>query len=156
MATFDDLEVAGDEAAEPRCVLLDTNVLLDYVDRNRPEHATARGLIHLLLGGNFLIFACAHSFKDMYYILQRAHHSEEIARRLVRGLLECVPMTPLDLTNDILVRSVASDEPDFEDGLVRSTAETVHIGCIVTRDAKAFTGSSVPVLSPQELLASLQ
>ena len=50
----------------------------------------------------------------------------------------------LDLTERDARRAIDSDEPDYEDGLVRAVAEESGIDCIVTPDAAAFHASPVP------------
>ena len=146
---------AGGEPLEPRRALLDTNVLLDYLDARRAEHDTARRLVHALLAADAAPVAPASSYKDVYYVLRRSLGSEPAARELVRGLIECVPVTPIDLRGSDLVPGIASDEPDFEDALVRRLAERERLVAIVTRDASAFRSSFVPVFDPLEFLALL-
>ena len=144
-----------DELLEPRRVLLDTNVLLDYLDARRGEHETARRLVHAILAREGAPVAPASSYKDVYYILRRSLGSEQDARRLVRGLIECVPIATVSLRATDLAPAIAGDEPDFEDAIVRQLAERERVVAIVTRDAAAFRGSFVPVFSPAELLALL-
>lgn len=145
-----------DELLEPRRVLLDTNVLLDYLDARRDEHATARELMHALLSAGAAPVAPASSYKDVYYVLRRSLKSEPAARELVRGLVECVPVTPISLRGSDLAPAIVSDEPDFEDALVRRLAERNRLVAIVTRDASAFASSFVPVFSPRALLELLR
>lgn len=144
------------ELHEPLRVLLDTNILLDYLDARREEHETARQLVHAILAREGTPVAPASSYKDVYYILRRSLGSEQDARRLVRGLIECVPIATVDLRATDLAPAIADDEPDFEDALMRQLAERERVVAIVTRDAAAFRGSFVPVFSPVELLALLE
>lgn len=146
----------GEALLEPRRVLLDTNVLLDYLDARRSEHETARSLARAILSHGGSPVAPASSYKDVYYILQRSLGSERDARALVKGLVECVPITPIDLHGTDLAPAAASDEPDFEDGLVRRLAERERVVAIVTRDASAFRSSFVPVFDPREFLGLLE
>ena len=140
---------------EPRRVLLDTNILLDYLDARRAEHTLVRELVHAALGAGMALAAAASSYKDMYYILRRSLKDEVGARRLIRGLIECVPITAIDLRATDLAPAIAGDEPDFEDGLVRQVAERERLVAIVTRDAAAFVGSPVPSFDPHEFLELL-
>lgn len=140
---------------EPRRVLLDTNILLDYLDARRAEHVTARELVHAALETGMALAAAASSYKDMYYILRRSLKDEVGARGLIRGLVECVPITAVDLRATDLAPAIASDEPDFEDGLVRQVAERENLVAIVTRDATAFASSPVPSFDPHEFLELL-
>lgn len=146
----------GDVLLEPRRVLLDANILLDYLDARRSEHKTARGLVRAILSHDGSPVAPASSYKDVYYILRRSLGSESDARALVRGLVECVPISPIDLRGSDLAPAAASDEPDFEDGLVRRLAERERLVAIVTRDASALRSSFVPVFDPQEFLGLLE
>ncbi len=145
----------GEALLEPRRVLLDTNVLLDYLDARRSEHETARSLVRAILLHGGSPVAPASSYKDVYYILRRSLGSESDARALVKGLVECIPITPIDLRGTDLAPAAASNEPDFEDGLVRRLAERERLTAIVTRDASAFRSSFVPVFDPREFLGLL-
>ena len=146
----------GEALLEPRRVLLDTNVLLDYLDARRSEHETARSLVRAILLHGGSPVAPASSYKDVYYILRRSLGSESDARALVKGLVECIPITPIDLRGTDLAPAAASKEPDFEDGLVRRLAERERLTAIVTRDASAFRSSFVPVFDPREFLGLLE
>lgn len=145
----------GDALLEPRRVLLDTNVLLDYLDARRSEHETARSLVRAILLHGGSPVAPASSYKDVYYILRRSLGSESDARALVKGLVECIPITPIDLRGTDLAPAAASNESDFEDGLVRRLAERERLTAIVTRDASAFRSSFVPAFDPREFLGLL-
>ena len=46
-----------------------------------------------------------------------------------------------------------SDEPDFEDGLVRACAENARVDFIVTRDVTAFARSKVRSIAPADYVA---
>ena len=49
-------------------------------------------------------------------------------------------------------RSLKSNEPDFEDGLVRACAELNGADFIITRDEDAFVGSKVKSVTAKEFL----
>ena len=46
-----------------------------------------------------------------------------------------------------------SDEPDFEDALVRACAENARVDFIVTRDVTAFARSKVRSIAPADYVA---
>ena len=127
----------------------------DYLDARRAEHDTARRLVHALISGTAAPAAPASSYKDVYYILRRSLGSEPDARGALARPHRCVPIAPVDLRGSDLAPSIVSDEPDFEDALVRRLAEREGLVAIVTRDASAFRGSHVPVFDPREFLALL-
>ena len=126
----------------PRVLLLDTNVIIDALAPGRPEGAAARSLIAEALGRDDVELAVlASSLKDFYFIYERHYGSEPEARRQVRLLRTLA--TLVDLTGGVVDRALGSDEPDFEDGLVRAAAEGIGADLIVSRDAAAFAGSPV-------------
>jgi predicted nucleic acid-binding protein len=140
---------------QPYRVLVDTNYLLDYIDSARKEHQLAVDLMHRMQEREVYPFAAASSYKDVYYILNRILKDEAEARWLVFGLIDCVPIGAVDLKMEYLPRAISSDEPDFEDGLIRSVAEQEKATAIITRDKKAFEDSYIPSFSPAEFMALL-
>ena len=148
------METSGGAARSYR-VLVDTNYLLDYIDSGRGEHQVAVDLMHKMQEHEVYPVAAASSYKDVYYILNRILRDEAKARWLVFGLIDCVPIGAVDLKMEYLTRAISSDEPDFEDGLIRSIAEQEKVTAIITRDKKAFEGSYVPSFSPAEFMALL-
>ena len=51
--------------------------------------------------------------------------------------------------------SYRSDEPDFEDGLIRAVAEDNDADVIVTRDVETFLHSSVRLMDAEQCRALL-
>ena len=88
--------------------------------------------------------------KDVYFIVERHYGSERDARHAVELLYACT--TPVELSNAFIQAALASDEPDFEDGLIRAVAESSAVDAIVTRDKPAFVHSPIPSLGPAEAL----
>ena len=130
-------------------ILLETNILLDSVIPNRPQHDEALALLKWCNGSGDYGFAAATSFNDAYYVLCRAY-DETIAREALENLLGLVAVAPVSLEE--CDRSLKSNEPDFEDGLVRACAELNGADFIVTRDRDAFVGSKVKSVTAKEFL----
>lgn len=130
-------------------ILLDTNILLDSVIPNRPQHDEALALLKWCNGSGDYGFAAATSFNDAYYILCRAY-SEAIAREALENLLGLVAVAPVSAEE--CDRSLRSNEPDFEGGLVRACAELNGADFIITRDEDAFVGSKVKSVTAKEFL----
>ena len=133
-------------------ILLDTNILLDSVIPNRPQHDEALALLRWCNGSGDYGFAAATSFNDAYYILCRAY-SEAIAREALENLLGLVAVAPVSAEE--CDRSLWSNEPDFEDGLVRACAELNGADFIITRDEDAFVGSKVKSVTAKEFLLTV-
>lgn len=130
-------------------ILLDTNILLDSIIPNRPQHDEALALLKWCNGSGDYGFAAATSFNDAYYVLCRAY-SEAIAREALENLLILVAVAPVSAEE--CDRSLRSNEPDFEDGLIRACAELNGADFIVTRDRDAFAGGKVRSVTAKEFL----
>ena len=130
-------------------ILLDTNILLDSIIPNRPQHDEALALLKWCNGSGDHGFAAATSFNDAYYILCRAY-SEAIAREAHENLLGLVAVAPVSAEE--CDRSLRSNEPDFEDGLIRACAELNGADFIITRDKDAFVSSKVKSVTAKEFL----
>jgi predicted nucleic acid-binding protein len=132
--------------------VLDTNVVLDFLDSGRPMHQTVVNLLRALVAVDADLCLAATSLKDVYYILTKVT-DEPTARRAVAALTQTMTVMTIDtVTCDA---ALSNGEPDFEDGLVRACAEAYAADWIVTRDQAAFTGATVPRTDPATLLAAL-
>lgn len=134
-----------------RRLLLDTNAILDYCDTARAEHGVACRFIQHAVERATPLLVTVGSLKDAYYVLRRLYASEPLARQVVGRLIEG-PLTVIDLKAPYARAALDSDEPDFEDGLVRAAAEAEGVFAIITRDACAFKGSAVPAMSAARYL----
>ncbi|WP_418243533.1 type II toxin-antitoxin system VapC family toxin [Ellagibacter isourolithinifaciens] len=132
----------------------DTNVLLDLVIPARPQHGFAAELFREIaarVDGRALLLAS--SLKDVYYIFNRHYGDEQTARKVIsqmRASFEVVELT-LCVVDDAL----CSNEPDYEDALVRAAAENVRCDYIVSRDEKAFRASCCKRVDARQALALL-
>ena len=130
-------------------LLLDTNILLDSIIPNRPQHEEALALLKWCNGSGDYGIAAATSFNDAYYVLCRAY-DEAIAREALENLLGLVAVAPVSAEE--CDRSLRSNEPDFEDGLVRACAELNGADFIITRDKNAFAGGRIKCVTAKEFL----
>lgn len=90
------------------------------------------------------------SLKDVYYVLAKKK-GKAAARTAVKYLMDLVVVAPITFEDcDI---SLNSNEPDFEDGLIRACAELNGADIILTRDKAAFQKSFVRSMTCAEYLA---
>ncbi len=130
-------------------LLLDTNILLDCVDPRRAFHGDALRLLAQCNGGGDMGLASSHSLKDVYYVMSKLY-GEPSAREAVRALADLVVVGPVGVEETLM--ALDSNEPDFEDGLVRAFAELNEADFIVSRDQEAFRKSRVRKVSAAEYL----
>jgi predicted nucleic acid-binding protein len=131
-------------------VLLDTNVLLDVVEKREPFFSdsfevfmkSARREIEAVIG--------AGSVTDIYYIARRNCKNAGQALGYIIDMLKVV--TPVDTKAADLQEAIKLDFADFEDAVVAATAARENADFIVTRNAGDFTKSPVPAISPADFL----
>ena len=123
-----------------KAVYLDTNFLIDALVDGKPQSEDAFQFL-CAVGDNAIDgFVMFNQLVDFYYICRKAGVSDSARRKNVRLLLDvCTLFQPSEET---LKATLDSDEPDFEDGLIRKATETVGTDFIVARDSKAFLKSA--------------
>lgn len=139
-----------------KTLLLDTNVLLDALAPQRPRQEDSLALLHNGSQGLVRLLVPMTQLKDSYYLLNRYYHDEPHARKALTGLINrgCVEVVDV-LANDATI-AFTSNEPYFEDGLVRAVAERLDVDAIVSHDVRAFQNSPIGRVSALEALAFIK
>lgn len=129
--------------------LLDTNILLDSMFPARPQHAQAKRLVELASHGRYQAHVSAGSLKDIYYVACK-YVDEGRVREFIRLFMQIFHVCAVDMP--ACKRAVDSDEPDFEDGIIRAIAEVEGADFIITRDTAAYMAANVGKLDAAALL----
>ena len=134
-------------------LFLDTNVIIDVLANRKPYVDSSSRLFDLSVKGKLTLYISALSYSNIYYITRKsATHKQMLA---ILKDLESVTET-LDVTKEIIVRSIQSDFKDFEDAIQYETAKAnKKVNAIVTRDPRGFKSSELTVLTPDEALTIL-
>ena len=131
-------------------LLIDTNILLDLAAPDRPGKTDVEQLIRLCNGGGDMAMVCPMSLKDVYYIMSKAY-GEPTARSWIEKLTKLVVIAPVSAEE--CLKALYDGEPDYEDGIVRATAELEDAHFIITRDKAAYRDSHVRAIDAGEYLA---
>lgn len=134
-------------------IFLDTNFLLDALVEGRPQSSEALDVFCAIADGKIAGLVMPSQLVDFYYIARKGGMSDEKRRESIGLILECCSVCTVD--QSLLRSALRSDEPDFEDGLIRQAAEEFGADFIATRDEKGFTSSTVPKAEPRELVEYL-
>jgi predicted nucleic acid-binding protein len=134
-------------------VLIDSNIILDYMLKNQGFFEDAEDVLVLAESGKCTGYVSASAITDIYYIARKAHNSKEKALSLIRELLDSVYVALVD--EGVIRNAVDLEWIDFEDAVQFSAGNQVHVDYIVTRDPKGFSFSTIEVVSPKSLLAIL-
>jgi predicted nucleic acid-binding protein len=133
-------------------VLLDTNVLLDLLLRRGPWLSSARAVLDAGRDGRLAVAVSALSLATVFYI-GRKQVGTAAALQIVRDCLSSFEVLTVDRA--ALSAAAGMSGPDFEDNIQVACAAAAGVDAVVTRDPAGFSGSAVPVLSPEELAARL-
>ena len=132
-----------------RKLLVDTNIFLDVAIDAREEHVPGLLLWDEFLYGEIEGYVAATSLKDVYYILGK-YEGESRSRDFIEAILKIFRVVPVDAL--VCKTAIRSNEPDFEDGIVRECAESIPVDFIISRDKSAFGRSYIKCLTAQEYL----
>ena len=133
--------------------ILDTCIVIDFMQGREPFADSAKAIFQAAAVDRFTGFITAKSATDIYYLVHRCTHSDAETRNKLNSLLSIVNM--LDSTARDIYHALSSQVSDFEDAVMIETALRSNVDCIVTRNQKDYTKSSVPVYSPEEFLEKL-
>ena len=133
-------------------LLLDVNVILDFVLERPPFAVAARGLWALSEKKEVEAFVPAHGVTTVFY-LAAGRRGAAFATRVVTDLLSVPAIAAVD--GAVLRRALALRWPDFEDAVCAAAAEAALCDIIVTRDPKGYPNSPVLVVDPLTALSLL-
>ena len=129
-------------------VFLDTNILLDLVQRRQHLNEAAT-ILQYAYEGKIEVAASALSFANIAYILRKL--PQELFYQLMSRLSEDIsmlPLTPTDMRN-----AIGHPVKDFEDMLQYQCALAAGCDVIVTNNKKDFHEfCRIPFLTAEEFL----
>jgi predicted nucleic acid-binding protein len=131
-------------------VLVDTNIIIDILDRREEFFADSYALIQRAVQGKLEAVIAASAVTDVYYIISRSLHNAGKAREKIIALTALVGLcdtTAADI-NTALTLPIA----DFEDAVIAAAAKRERADYIVTRNEADFANSPVPAISPARFL----
>jgi predicted nucleic acid-binding protein len=132
--------------------LFDTNVILDVLLDRHPWSADAKVLWQAHLNNQFAAHVTATSLTDIFYISRR-HAGRDRAWLTIQACLDQLHVISVGF-NELQVAATLGGS-DFEDNLQIACAMAAQLDVIVTRDSSGFATSSIPVFTPQQMLAAL-
>lgn len=132
-------------------VSLDTNIVIDLLDKREPFYIDAVKLFTLAYQKKITLFVSPMTYATASYLLRK--HGKEGMRKLLNNFRQLSQITTAD--ERVVDAALASSFDDYEDALQYYSALTRNVDVIVTRNKKDFTSASIPVLSPAELLKQL-
>lgn len=133
-----------------RRVFLDTNVVIDLLDKREPFWKDAAALFTMAYNGQVELYISSLTYATVSYLLRK--HGKEGTRALLGNLRALSKVTAVGETEVDLAMASAFD--DYEDALQYFSAANAKVEAIVTRNKKDFQASGLPVMSPEEFVKS--
>jgi len=131
-------------------ILIDTNVLLDYLLEREPFFDDAKKVILSCTEGNIKGCIAAHSISNMFFILRKDYTAKE-RREILLNLCTIFNIEGIDKAK--LLSGLANEYfSDFEDCLQMECAKSYGAEYIVTRNVADYSTSEIKAILPSEYL----
>jgi predicted nucleic acid-binding protein len=126
-------------------VLIDTNVVIDFLQEREPFAENAARLFERIDAGEIEGFIAATTITNIYYIVRKAAGAI-VAQDAISQVLTDLNICVVD--RNVLEQAIALNFRDFEDAVQYVCGVVYSVDVIVTRDASGFVGVEIPVMSP--------
>lgn len=131
-------------------LLIDTNVMLDYLLVREPHYDDAAILMDFCEKYYVKGYIAFHSVSIIWYNLRKKFPSK-VRRQLLLNVTNF--LTVAGASHNAVVRAILNENfPDFEDCLQEKCALEVGADYIVTRNVQDFAASEIPAVTPAEMI----
>lgn len=132
-------------------LFLDTNVVIDYLTTRDRFSIYSAALFQLAEEGVVELYVSDITFTNISYILRK-----EAKDKLYSSLAMLSESVNVVVASSLIIkRAIKAEWDDFEDATQYFSAVKCKADYLVTRNAKDFKDSKIPVVSPQQLLQNL-
>lgn len=129
-------------------VLVDTNVILDYLLERKPYAENAEKIVVACKQKRIMGCIAAHSVSNMFFILRKVYSVNE-RRDILKDICKLFVVEGLD--KDKVLRALENDEfKDFEDCLQMECAKSFCADYILSRNIEDFSRSEIECIMPDE------
>lgn len=134
-------------------ILIDTNVILDYITCRETFYVNAKTILEKCTKGELKGYIAAHSIPNIFFIL-RKEFSTEKRREILKNVCEILEVS--GLSHKLVLSAIANDEfVDFEDCLQMECAKEVQAEYIITRNVSDYQYSEIRATTPEDFLHNI-
>ncbi|MGH2644336.1 MAG: type II toxin-antitoxin system VapC family toxin [Chitinophagaceae bacterium] len=133
-------------------LFLDTNVVLDLLGEREPYYKASAQLATLSDQGRITLVVSPITFATVNYFLSKSEDAET-ARKKLRKFKIISEICKMD--EDIIEKGLNSSFKDLEDSLQYFCALDANCEIIISRNAKDFKESLLPVMTAEEYIKGL-
>lgn len=134
-------------------VLLDTNVVLDFILKRPPFDREVKEIFVRAAQRQIEIFVSPITPINAFYTTKK-EKGKDTAFQSIEKLLKIVRLTKSDLY--IFQSALSLNFSDYEDAVQCACALAENLDAIVTRNTKDYKNAALPVYSPTDFLQVLQ
>jgi predicted nucleic acid-binding protein len=134
-------------------VLLDSDVVLDFVLERKPFVEAAGELFELIARGACDGYISGITPINVFYLTRKARGIDK-AKQAVSDLLIVFQVCPITYT--VLTGAYALPFTDYEDAVQHASATASKLDAIVTRNLEDYKNATLPVYSPMNFLNHLK
>jgi len=127
-------------------ILVDANVVIDYILNREPSCKSATKVMKLCSQEENSGFIALHSVSIIWYVLRRLPEKER--RTWIKCILNILEV--VSINHKEVVKAITMDSfRDFEDCLQYRCADAVHAQYIITSNTKDFSESAIKAITPE-------
>ena len=134
-------------------LLIDTNVILDYLLSRQGFSEQAKAIFDLAEYAGDFEFVSSSAVTDVFYHVNKELKDSFASQDKLREMMEFLSV--LNVTEQDIRTALDMRWKDFEDAVQYAVALANHVDAIITRNAKDFERTEIPVLTPAEFLDAL-
>ena len=134
-------------------IFLDTNVLIDLIDKREPFYNEIAIITSLAENKKVKLAASSLSFVNAVYVISRNIEEKIVLEALKKFRIICEVS---NIDEIVIDKSLISNFDDFEDAVQYFSAVHHQSEVILTRNKKDFKNSEIPVMTPTEFLISIK
>lgn len=136
-------------------VFLDSNIILDLLDTDRPCSTEAQIIFNEIQNGSLQAYFSESVITTTDYVISKKFNYQQRIE-IIQDLLSLINI--IECTNDAVTASLQIKNADIEDALLYTLAKTKNVNYFISNDKKAqnkLSTTKLPVLGSKALVKLL-
>ena len=134
-------------------VFLDSDVIIDFLTNRLPFSIAAKQVFYFGKEKKIALYTSAIVLSNIFYIVSKMENEKQALQK-INDLLTLLQITT---TSQSTVNEAKNSKfTDFEDALQNFSAIEFDIQILCTRNIKDYKNSSIAILTPNELVVSVE
>lgn len=131
-------------------ILLDTNVILDYLLKREGFCEDAKEIFNLAAQDDTYEYVSASAITDIFYIMNKHFKDSHLTQQKIKALMRI--LTVLQVSEDDIENAINLHWNDFEDAVQYAVAVKNGVDIIITRNVNDYEESKISIYTPKDFL----